>query len=167
MLKHVLLLTLAAATLSAADDDKPRRRVRLGGISVGAGYSHFNGPWFPYGYGYSPYWGPAWMSAWRAPWIGSYWFDPFFMTPYIHPAFYTGFGFGPNLGEVRLRTFDKSADVYLDGALAGKAGKLKSMWLEPGAYELTIQSGDQIEYTKKIYVLTGKRFDVQAERTER
>lgn len=168
-MKRALLMVLTAgllASTAAADDEaSPRRRVRLGGISVGAGYSQMSGPWSPYGY--YPYYGPAWRSAWGAPWMNSYWFDPWFMTPYIHPAFYTGFGYGPGLGEVRMRAFDKGADVYIDGALAGKAGKLKSMWLEPGAYELTVKQADQTEYSRKIYVLTGKRFDVEAERSQR
>ncbi len=39
------------------------------------------------------------------------------------------------MGEVKLNTNLKDAEVYIDSAYAGKAGDLKSLWIEPGAYE--------------------------------
>ncbi len=144
----------------AASADKPAKtshwpRVRLGGIYVGAGYSHMSGPgYYPGYYGYRPWlWsGYAWPYA----------YDPFFYGPYMYPGFLTGYGYHPNMGEIKLRSDDKDAWVYLDGALAGKAEKLKSMWLEPGSYQLEVRSGDK-KFGRKVYVLSGKTLKLVAD----
>ena len=131
-------------------------RVRLGGIYVGAGYSRFSGypgyGYYPYGYGYpGRFWG-----------YPGYAWDPFFYGgPWIHPGYYNGFAYGPNLGEVKLETSDKTATVYVDGAFAGYSGKLKNMWLEPGAYNLEVRSGGG-DFQKRVYVLTGKTLTLDA-----
>jgi hypothetical protein len=122
-------------------------RVRLGGIVVGAGYSHLLGP----GYGYFPYG--------YAP--NGYFYDPFPYGMYLHPGFFTGFSYGPSMGEIKLKTDDRSAWVYLDGALAGKADKLKTIYLDPGAYNLEVRSGDK-RFEQRIYVLSGKTLRLNA-----
>ncbi len=135
-------LALAVCGFAAADDkaDKSSKpRIRLGGVMVNAGYSRFAGPGFyPYYYGYGgwPY--------------------------YFHPGFLYGYAWGPNLGEIKLKTEAPDAWVYIDGALAGKAEKLKSMWLEPGKYELEIRSGER-KFGQKVYVLSGKTLRLNAD----
>ena len=52
--------------------------------------------------------------------------------------------------------------MYLDGALAGKADKLKNMWLEPGAYNLEVRSGNK-QFSQKVYVLSGKTLRLTAD----
>lgn len=128
-----------------------RPRVRLGGIMIGAGYSHMSGP--AYGYpGYYPYrqWG-----LWGA-------YDPFFYGPYVHPGFFNGFAYGPSLGGVKLKSADKDSWVYLNGALAGRTEKLKTMWLEPGVYNLEVRSGDR-RFGQKVYILSGKTLHLTAD----
>jgi hypothetical protein len=51
----------------------------------------------------------------------------------------------------------------LDGAYAGKAGDLKSMWLDPGAYQFEVRQDSRTAFSRKIYVLSGKtlRIDVK------
>jgi hypothetical protein len=149
------VIALTSATLVAADDEaKPRRRVRLGGINVSAGYSRWSGPGFypAYaGYGYYPgYWG-----------MYSPWYDPFYMG-WLHPGFYSGFARQPNMGEIKLKEPSKDAEVYLDGAYAGTVQKLKNMWLEPGVYNLELRSGDRV-FRKRIYVLSGKTMELRPE----
>ncbi len=100
--------------------------VRVGGFAVNAGYSAYGPPWF----------------------------DPFLLG-YVNPGFYTGFPYQPAMGQVRLRTRDKTAWVYIDGGLAGRADKLKNMWLEPGTYDVEVRGGRQT-FQQKIYVLSGK-----------
>jgi hypothetical protein len=147
-----------------ADSDKQdtttrsRPRIRFGGFMVNAGFSHFSGPFmFPYyGYPFRPWmWGPY---SWNWPMM----FDPFLYGPYLHPGFFTGFGYYPSMGEIKLKSADKEAWVYLDGALAGKAEKLKNMWLEPGAYNLEVKSG-QKRFSQKVYVLSGKTLRLTAD----
>jgi hypothetical protein len=138
---------------TAPKDRSARPRVRFGGFTVNAGYSHFSGPGFyPY-YGYGPWAGYGWPY---------YAYSPFLFSPYIYPGFFSGYGYGPNLGEIKLKTDDPTAWVYLDGALAGKADKLKSMWLEPGKYELEVRSGGK-RFGQKVYVLSGKTLRLTAD----
>ncbi len=136
--------------VSVKTTDKPSRlpRVRLGGVMIGAGYSHFSGSRL--GYGYGP--GYGWP----------YGYDPFLYGYGFHPGFFTGFGYGPSLGEIKLKSDDPNAWVYLDGALAGKAEKLKRMWLEPGVYDLELRSGNR-RFGQKVYVLSGKTLRLTAD----
>jgi hypothetical protein len=141
---------LPVVAIGADDDAKPSRRVRIGGVMVSAGYA--SGPaWYPYyGYGYYPGWG-----RWGL-------YDPFWYSPWIHPGLYTGFGYGPGMGEVKLTSSDREAAVYIDGAYAGPAHKLKSIWLEPGAYNLEVRNPDGQSFGRRIYVLSGKELRVEA-----
>lgn len=135
-----MLTGLCAVTLAGALDAKPR--IRFGGVTVGAGF------------GYGGY-----------PFLYPYYYDPFFygFSP-IYPGYFNGFAYAPNLGEVKLRTPSKTGEVFLNGAYAGTAAKLKSMWLDPGAYNLEVREGGQPIYERKIYVLTGKTLKITAEK---
>jgi hypothetical protein len=76
------------------------------------------------------------------------------------------------MGEVKIRTAEKDASVFIDGGYAGVADKLRSIWLDPGAYNIELHAG-QRSYSKRIYVLSGKRvtlepeFQVRAEKEAR
>jgi hypothetical protein len=154
----IAALSLSVPVILAADkrdddgdtDYRRGRRVRIGGIMVGASY--FHGPaWYPrypyYGWGY-PYWGL---------------YDPFWYSPWVHPGLYSGFAQGPNMGQVKVKSASKEASVYLDGAYAGTLEKLKSMWLEPGAYNLEVRDYGGRSFKKRIYVLTGKTLELRAD----
>ena len=145
MLGKLSISVLVLAGFAAAADDvrlATPRRVRLGGIVVSAGYTHFSGPYYPY-YSYPFY-------DWA-------WYNPFF-----HPGFYDGFSRGPGKGEIRLRTNLDKAEVYLDGAYAGFASDLKTIWLAPGAYNLELKAPYRTPYARRIYVLTGKILKIEA-----
>ena len=159
-------LALLATCLTAADPPRPSdppantksasgdtaitagksHRVHVGGISVGAGYSRFAGPYWGWpGYGfYDPFWYPM--------------YSPYFYSPYS----YTGFARGPNMGEIKLRTGQRSAEVFLDGAYAGVASDLKDIWLSPGAYDLEVRAPNHAPFTRRVYVLSGKTLRIQA-----
>jgi len=116
--------------------------VRLGSISVGAGYGYYGGPVWP------EYYPPLFYDPWFA--------DPFFAPPvYFLPQ--------PDKGQVRLQSRYKDADVYLDSAYAGTTATLKKFWLAPGVYELEVRPKDQIPVKKRIYVLTGKTLKINLE----
>jgi hypothetical protein len=130
------------------DSPSSRPHVRLGGVFIGAGYPRYSG--YPsYGY-YSGFWG-------RRPDF----FDPFLFWPFA-PGFTTGFVYQPNMGEVKIQTSNKTAWVYLDGAFAGRADHLRSMWLDPGVYNLEMRDGNR-RYGQRIYVLTGKTLKLTPE----
>ena len=115
-----------------------RTRLRHGGLTVGGGYIHRAGGYPYYGYPYS--WG---------------YYDPFFPAFY-HPGYFGGYVRGPGMGQVKLNTADKLAEVYLNDGYAGTAGDLKSIWLEPGAYNLELRDAEGLSFRRRIYVLSGK-----------
>ena len=168
----VMALLLAMPLFAEAKDDdsdgtSKRRfpRVRLGGIMVNAGYTRWSGwgpgywgPWGP-AYGFSPWYGfRGSMFA-----MGPGWWDPWFYGGGFYPGFITGYPWAADKGEVKLAATDKTAQVYIDGAFAGNVGKLKSMWLDPGAYQLEIRAAgtDSPQFQKKIYVLSGKSLKLE------
>jgi hypothetical protein len=131
-------------------------RVRLGGFSFGAGYSRYSG-FYPY-YAYYPY-------SFYRPWV----YDPFYYSFYgayppfwCHPGWYTGFAQQPGMGEIRLLSNLKDADVYIDDGLAGKVKDLKTLWLEPGAYNLKVRAENYEPFTMRVYILSGKSLKVDA-----
>ena len=132
---------------------KGKTHVRLGTVTVGASYTRFsNGFLVPFWeYGFYPYY---------------FGYEPFFFDPFYSSYFYepysTGFAYGPDKGEVRLEAKPSSASVYLNDAYAGTAGKLKHMWLAPGAYDLTVAAPDGSEFHQRIYVLSGKALKIHA-----
>ncbi|MEJ7607349.1 MAG: hypothetical protein WKF37_14060 [Bryobacteraceae bacterium] len=136
MQRLTLLIILAVSSLDAAP------RVRLGGVGVNVGY----------------YGGSSWGYP-RA--FGLY--DPYWYSPFVHSGMYNGFGYGPNLGEIKLEGADKEDSIYLDGAYAGPARKLKSMWLEPGAYNLQVRDPAGRKFERRVYVLTGKTLRIRPE----
>jgi hypothetical protein len=47
-------------------------------------------------------------------------------------------------GEVKLSADPKTAEVYIDGAYAGKADQLRTMWLDSGAYDLSLSAKGRV-----------------------
>jgi hypothetical protein len=99
---------------------------------------------------------------------GRLWYghDPFFYGPFgynwpygAYPEEYA------SAGEVKLSTNVKDAEVFINGAFAGKASKLKTMWLNPDAYTMEVRAPGYASYTTKIYVVPGKTLQVHAELT--
>lgn len=153
----VPIALLVAACVFAADGagQSKRPRVRLGGIMIGAGYSHFSGPFgYPY-YAYGAF-GPWGAYNWP------YYYDPFFYGPSFYPGFFWGYGYGPSMGGIKLKSPDKDAWVYLNGGLAGRVDKLKTIWLGPGVYQLEVRLGDR-RFGRKVYVLSGRTLRLTAD----
>ncbi len=153
MRRFALLIGVVAcsAVLAASDTEKDKTKpirhthIRLAGISIEAGYTHFSGPFYPYGFlplGYG--WWPA-----------AYLWDPWWYGPFVHPGYFDGFARGPGMGEIELRTAARRAEVYIDGAYAGVASDLKHMWLSPGAYNIALKQ-DGLSFEKRVYILSGK-----------
>ena len=120
---------------------------RLGTIAIGAGYTHFSGPAYYYPYGPYEFYPPFWALFGPYPY-------PFFAPDY--------FAYGSAKGEVRLTAEPKDAAVYLDHAYAGTADHLKRIWLEPGAYDLSLSAAGREPFQQRIYVLSGKSVKISA-----
>ena len=87
------------------------------------------------------------------------WYDPFFYGPY-YGAYAVPYR---NAGQVKLDTNVKDAEVFINGAYAGTAGKLKSMWLRPDTYDLEIRAPGRTSYAERIYVVAGKTLRLHAD----
>lgn len=160
-LRYVILITAATALAAGADQSdantqqtSSRPRTRFGGLTIGAGYTHFSGRAFPYYAGYPFGWS-----------FLTYLYDPFLFMPYAYPGFYTGYRYAPGMGALKLQSADKNAWVYLDGALAGRADKLKTMWLEPSAYNAEVRSNGR-RFAQRVYILSGKTLKLNATRMD-
>jgi hypothetical protein len=136
--------------------EKKNFRWRLGTVSVGAGYSHFSGPYYPCSY---PYW-YAPVGYYPADWVAaSVWYPLWSPYPRYGPG---SFSYNSGRGEVRLTTEPKAAEVYIDGGYAGTADKLKNLWLDPGAYDLTVTAAGLEDFHQRVYVLSGKTLKITA-----
>ena len=52
--------------------------------------------------------------------------------------------------------------MYVNGGYAGTADKLKTIWLDPGAYDLSLSAAGREPYRERIYVLSGKTLKIAA-----
>ncbi len=95
---------------------------------------HFfvGGPAFYGGGFYNPYWAGYW-------------------GPYYAP-----YGYYPNVGEVKLDTKMKDAQVFIDGAYAGTTHENKTMHLRPGNYNIEIRDNGETLLSQRVYVVAGK-----------
>ena len=53
--------------------------------------------------------------------------------------------------------------MFINGAYAGAAGKLKTMWFQPNTYDLEIRAPGRTPYTERIYVVAGKTVHVHVD----
>jgi hypothetical protein len=91
-----------------------------------------------FGWGYGPYWGP-------------------------YPYPYGYYDYVPATGAVKFDTDVKDAEVYIDGAYAGTVGKLKTMHLRPGKYDIEVRAPGRTQFDKKVYVAAGKTLHLNPE----
>jgi hypothetical protein len=56
---------------------------------------------------------------------------------------------------VKFDTDVKDAEVYIDGAFADTVGKLKTMNLQPGSYNIEVRVPGREQFDKKAYVAAG------------
>jgi hypothetical protein len=94
---------------------------------------------------YRPY-GPAW---WGPGWYGPA-YGPYAVVPYT--------------GQVKIKTNDKNAAVFVDGGYAGQAAKLKKFALRPGTHDIELRdpSGHAF-YQERVQVIPGKTLEINAE----
>lgn len=94
-------------------------------------------PAFGWGWGWAPYWGPY-------PYYGYY-------------------NYAPATGALKFDTHIKAAEVYVDGAYAGTVGKLKTMYLRPGSYDIEVRAPGGTPFDQKVYVTAGKTLHLRPE----
>jgi len=130
-------------------------RVYLGGVSLTSGYNRFSGPayWGAPFYGYygSQFRTPFWPS--HAPYGG-------LAVSGFYPA--QNSQRGPNMGEIKLQAEPMTASVFINVAYAGRVQDLRSMSLEPGVYNLRIETEGRPGFARRVYVLSGKTLEIEA-----
>lgn len=109
-------------------------------VRVGVGF--YGGPWGyygPWGYPYGPYY-------------GGYAYGPY------------GYGiygpYGRPMGEVRIKSPDSNAQIYINGALAGAAHDLKKIYLAPGTYNIEQRIGSDVQ-KQRIYVVVNRSIKIE------
>ncbi|MGC1435917.1 MAG: PEGA domain-containing protein [Terriglobales bacterium] len=75
---------------------------------------------------------------------------------YWGPYPYGYYGYAPATGAVKFDTSIKDAEVYIDAAYAGTVGRLKTMYLRPGSYDIELRAPGRTQFDKKVYVAAGK-----------
>ncbi len=148
-----LLLTAQVAALDSPDEkgsknpSEPRKietRLRLGDIHVGAGFLDTSG--YPF-----------------LPWVGSLYGPQFYdpLLPYPPACSVDRSGVDrDHFGRVELENVAADAQVFIDGGLAGTGSDLKSFYLKPGAYPLSIKRPGYESFNTKLYVLSRKTLHV-------
>jgi hypothetical protein len=92
----------------------------------------FYGPVYPWGY-YGPY--------------------PYAYYPY-------GYYGGRPLGEVHIKSPDSEAQIFINGALAGRAHDLKRFYLVPGTYNIEQRIGADVQ-KQRVYVIANRSLKVE------
>ena|SRR5437588_11899462 len=77
-------------------------------------------------------------------------------SPYWGAYPYGYYGYVPRTGAVKFDTKVKDAEVYVNGAYAGTVGKLKTIELRPGSYDIEVRAPGRTQFDKKVYVAAGK-----------
>jgi hypothetical protein len=114
------------------------------GPRIGVGF--YGGGW---GWG-GPYWAP--YGGWGYP--GYYYGGPY--------GYYgSGYGYGGRpLGEVKIKSPDSHAQIYINGAFAGRAQDMKRFYLAPGTYTIEQRIGNDIQ-KEKVYVTANRSLKIE------
>jgi hypothetical protein len=101
----------------------------LAPMTASAARVFVGGPVFGAGF-YGPYWGPYWGPA---------------------------YGYAPSgLGEVKIDTKSKTAEVFVNGAFAGTTKDAKTMHLLQGTYTIEVRQGGEPALNQQVFVAAGK-----------
>ena len=150
----------------------------------GGGGSHYpvygNGGRYPYyGYrGYYPYYGYRGYYPWYGYYPGFYWgvggyYGPYYYSPWIYwsywnsPYYYDTYDYGYASGgaNLKINVEPKTAEVYVDGYLAGIVdqfdGMFQSLSVEPGDHEITIYQEGFRSITQRLYLSPGNTLRIK------
>lgn len=111
------------------------------------------GPHFSAGFYYGPWYGPYFYSPWV---YSSFWWYP----PYAYPYYYGRVG-----ASLRVQVQPKSAEVYVDGYLAGIVdqfdGMFQDLLVEPGTREVTVYQEGYKRIVQRLYLSPGNTYKIK------
>ena len=87
--------------------------------------------------------------GWYAPYYGAYPYGPM-----------VGYGY-PMAGDVKFDTKIKATQVYINGALAGTVGDLKTLHMRPGTYDFALRTPNGQSCEERENVIAGKTAKLQ------
>jgi hypothetical protein len=113
------------------------------------------GPHFSAGFYYGPYYGPYFYNPW---FYSSFWWYPPY--GYGYPYYYGAIG-----ANIRIQVQPKSAEVYVDGHLAGIVdqfdGMFQNLVVEPGAREIAIYLEGYKSIVQRMYLSIGSGYKIK------
>jgi len=150
-ISRTIVLATLAASLMLLLPATASARVGIGIGFYGPGpYAYWGGP---YGYWGGPY------GYWGGPY--GYWGGPYgYWGSYGYPYGPYGYYGGPPLGEVRIKSPESDAQIYINGSLAGRAHDLKRFYLKAGRYNIEQRIGADVQ-KQRVYVLANRSLKVE------
>jgi hypothetical protein len=143
-----------------------------GGPGHGPGPGPGYGPGHGYGYGYGyryPYYG--WGLSFGFGYYGPYYWSPWFYSPFWYDPYYYyppyGYGWGPayNAANLKVQVQPKTAEVYVDGHLAGIVdefdGMFQSLTVEAGAHDVTVYQEGYRSINEHLYLNVGSTYRIK------
>jgi hypothetical protein len=130
---------------------------------------HGYGPGPRYGYGYRPYpgYGSRYYFGFGA-YYGPYYFNPWFYSPYwYYPPYGYGYwnDYGSGGASLKVQVEPKTAEVYVDGHLAGIVdqfdGMFQSLSVEPGGHEITVYQDGYRGLRQELYLSAGSTYRIK------
>ena len=113
------------------------------------------GPHFSVGLYYGPWYGPYFYSPW---FYSSFWWYPPY--GYGYPYYYGAAG-----ANIRIQVQPKSAEVYVDGYLAGIVDQFDGMFQDlvvaPGGREITVYQEGYKSIVQKMYLSLGSSYKIK------
>ena len=113
------------------------------------------GPRVGVGFYYGPYYGPYFYNPW---FYSSFWWYPPY--GYGYPFYYGAVG-----ANIRVQVQPKSAEVYVDGHLAGIVdqfdGMFQNLVVEPGAHEITVYLEGYRSIVQRMYLSVGSSYKIK------
>jgi hypothetical protein len=89
--------------------------------------------------------------------VGGPVFGPGFYGSYWGPYWGPAYGYAPaGLGEVKIDSKSKTAEVFINGAFAGTTKDAKTMHLLQGTYNIEVRQAGEPTLTQQVFVAAGK-----------
>ena len=113
------------------------------------------GPHFSAGFYYGPFYGPYFYNPW---FYSSFWWYPPY--GYGYPYYWGAVG-----SSIRIQVQPKSAEVYVDGYLAGIVdqfdGMFQNLVVQPGSREITIYLDGHKRIVQRLYLSVGSTYKIK------
>jgi hypothetical protein len=66
------------------------------------------------------------------------------------------------MGQVKIKSPEPDAEIYINGSLAGRAHDLKKFYLRPGTYDIEQRIDGDVQ-KERVYVLAGRTLKIRFE----